>query len=159
MLPARLFTESRSKTTSNVTGRQIAFEFDVFDKAGESLGGNMGRTPRIFEVGAKEMLPALERAFLEMEEGESRSVVLSPEEAYGPVKAQAFREFSLDSIPEKARQVGRKVMGRAADGSESMFDVVAIRGHKVVLDMNHPLAGQTLRFEIKRLSRGAEPRR
>ena len=97
------------------------------------------------------MLPALERAFLKMEEGESRSVVLSPEEAYGPAKAEAFCEFPLESIPEKARQVGRKVMGRAPDGSESMFDVVAIRGHKVVLDMNHPLAGQTLRFDIKLL--------
>ena len=153
MLPEHLFTELRSKTTSNVTGKQIAFEFDVFDKAGESLGSNVGGTPRIFEVGAKEILPALERAFLEMEEGESRSVVLSPEEAYGPAKAQAFCEFPLESIPEKARQVGRKVMGRAADGSESMFDVVAIRGHKVVLDMNHPLAGQTLRFDVKLLHR------
>ena len=48
---------------------------------------------------------------------------------------------------------GRKVMGRTPDGHEEMFDVVAIRGDKVVIDMNHPMAGRTLRFEIKALHR------
>jgi FKBP-type peptidyl-prolyl cis-trans isomerase 2 len=55
----------------------------------------------------------------------------------------------LESIPEEARAVGRKVMGRAPDGSEDMFDVVAIRGDTAVVDMNHPLAGRELRFELK----------
>ncbi len=136
-----------------MTIEEIVFEFNVFDKHGESLGGNKGETPRIFEVGAGEMLPALEKELLQMKEGEYRSVVLAPAEAYGPVRDDAFCEFPLESIPEKARQVGRKVMGRAPDGTEDMFDVVEIRGDKVVLDMNHPLAGQTLRFEITLLGK------
>ncbi len=135
--------------TQHSHGNLIAFEFTVFDEAGAELGGNVGENPRIFQVGAGEMLPAVERVLTEMAVGESRSIVLSPDQAYGPIRDEAFREFPLDSIPEEARQVGRKIMGRAPDGSEEMFDIVEIRGDKVVIDMNHPLAGLTLRFELK----------
>jgi FKBP-type peptidyl-prolyl cis-trans isomerase 2 len=134
-------------------GCVIAFEFEVFGEAGDLLGGNVNGNPRIFEVGAGEMLPALERQIVEMEEHETRSILLAPEDAYGPIDPAAFREFPLESIPEPARQVGRKVTGRAPDGSEDVFDVVDVRDGKVVLDMNHPLAGRTLRFEIRVLTR------
>jgi FKBP-type peptidyl-prolyl cis-trans isomerase 2 len=133
--------------------REIVFEFTVWDETGEQLGGNVGGKPRIFELGAGEVLPALEAELADMDTGETRAVVLSPRDAYGPIEEDAFREFPLESIPERARQVGRKVSGRAPDGSEDLFDVVEVRGDKVILDMNHPLAGRTLRFEIKVLNR------
>ncbi len=135
--------------TGHSHGNLIAFEFTVFGESGEELGGNVGENPRVFQVGAGEMLPAVERVLADLAAGEHRSIVLSPEEAYGPILDEAFREFPLDSIPEEARQVGRKIMGRGPDGSEDMFDIVAIRDDKVVIDMNHPLAGRTLRFELK----------
>ena len=47
-------------------GDLIAFEFTVFGESGEELGGNVGENPRIFEVGAGEMLPALERELAEV---------------------------------------------------------------------------------------------
>jgi len=134
----------------------VAFEFQVLGEAGDVLGGNVGGKPRIFEAGAGEMLPALEREIIAMQEKESKSILLAPEDAYGPIEPDAFREFPLESIPEEARQVGRKVVGRAPDGSEDLFDVVALEGDKVVLDMNHPLAGRALRFEIKVLAREAD---
>jgi FKBP-type peptidyl-prolyl cis-trans isomerase 2 len=144
-------TPSTQKPVSpdRTPGRVIAFEFQVFGEAGDLLGGNVGGNPRVFEVGAGEMLPALERQVAEMQENETRSILLPPEDAYGPIDPAAFREFPLESIPEQARQVGRRVTGRAPDGSEDLFDVVAVHDDKVVLDMNHPLAGRTLRFEIR----------
>ncbi len=129
--------------------RQVVFEFTVFDESGEQLGTNVGGKPNIFEPGAGEVLPALERALVEMGENESRSIVLPPEDAYGPVLPEAFRAFPLASIPEEARQVGRKVVGSAPDGAEDLFDVVEIHGDQAVLDMNHPMAGRTLRFDVK----------
>ena len=135
-------------------GRLIAFEFTVFSEGGEELGSSVGGNPRIFEVGTGEVLPAVEKALVEMDEDESRSIVLSPENAYGPVRSDAIREFPLESIPEEARHVGRKVVGRAPDGAEDTFDVVGIEGDKVLVDMNHPLAGQTLRFEVRLLRDG-----
>jgi FKBP-type peptidyl-prolyl cis-trans isomerase SlyD len=134
-------------------GSLIAFEFRVFDEAGEELGSNVDGKPRIFEIGAGEVLPALERELAEMRENETRSIVLPPGEAYGPIRREAFREFPLDGIPEQARRIGRKVVGRARDGSEDLFDIVEIRDTTAVIDMNHPLAGRTLRFELRVLRR------
>jgi FKBP-type peptidyl-prolyl cis-trans isomerase 2 len=136
--------------------RLVAFEFQVFGKAGEVLGGNVGGRPRIFEVDAGEMLPALETQIVAMTEGEARTIELPPEDAYGPIDPAGFRSFPVEGIPEDARQVGRKVVGRAPDGREDLFDVVALQDDQVVLDMNHPLAGQTLRFEIKVLARASD---
>ena len=130
----------------------VVFEFTVFGETGEQLGSNVGGRPNVFEPGAGEVLPALERELVEMGKNESRSIVLRPEDAYGPVREEAFREFPLASIPEDARQPGRKVVGTAPDGSEDLFDVVEIRDDQAVLDMNHPLAGRTLRFDLKVLS-------
>lgn len=139
---------------SHRPGEMIAFEFTVFDEAGERLGGNVGERPRIFETGAGEVLPALEAQLVEMAEQEARSVVLSPEQAYGPIRPEAFREVPLESLPDDVRQVGRRVVGRTPDGAEDLFDVVEIREASAVIDMNHPLAGRTLRFEVKVLHRG-----
>jgi FKBP-type peptidyl-prolyl cis-trans isomerase 2 len=134
-------------------GSLIAFEFRVFGEAGEKLGSNVDSNPRIFEVGADEVLPALERELAQMQQNETRSVVLPPEAAYGPIRPEAFREFPLEGIPEQARRVGRKLVGRAPDGSEDLFDIVEIRDATAVIDMNHPLAGRTLRFELRVLRR------
>ena len=134
-------------------GSLIAFEFRVFGEAGEELGSNVDSNPRIFEVGADEVLPALERELAQMQQNETRSVVLPPEAAYGPIRPEAFREFPLEGIPEQARRVGRKLVGRAPDGSEDLFDIVELRDATAVIDMNHPLAGRTLRFELRVLRR------
>ena len=149
MTDYRVETDSTDQPPGQAQSELIAFEFSVFDE----LGSSRGEKPRIFEVGAGEVLPALERELVEMAKNERRSVVLAPEDAYGPIDPEAFREFPLASIPESARQVGRKVVGQAPDGTEDLFDIVDIRDDKVVLDMNHPLAGQTLRFEIEVLHR------
>lgn len=136
-------------------GELVAFEYTVYGEAGEELGTNVGGKPNVFQIGAGEVLPALERLLVDMAPNEARSVVLGPEDAYGPVREEAFREFPIAGIPAEARQVGRKVVGRAPDGAEDTFDVVEVGEHTVVIDMNHPLAGRTLRFDVKVLGRRA----
>jgi len=136
----------------NITGNIISIEFTMSLVSGRKLDSNVGGEPMIFQTGADEMLPALEEILIDMKPGEETSVTLTPDRAYGPVKDEEFREFPLNSIPEEARDVGRKIMCRAPDGTERMVDVTEIRGDKVVLDFNHELAGQSLRFDLKVLS-------
>ena len=130
-------------------GHLVAFEFRLSLEGGTEIDNNVGKEPMIFQAGTGEMLPALEEELLQMKVGERKLIVLPPEKAYGPIRQEALREFPLDSIPEQAREVGRKVATRAPDGSEQLLDVVEIRGDKVVIDFNHPLAGQTLHFEVQ----------
>lgn len=136
----------------SIEGNLIAFEFTMRDEKEVIIDSNVGKEPMIFQSGAGEMLPALEEALLKMPIGELQRVVLSPEQAYGPVVPAAFRDFPAEMIPEAARQVGRKVMSRSPQGEERMVDVVAVENGKVTLDFNHPLAGMTLYFDVKVIS-------
>jgi FKBP-type peptidyl-prolyl cis-trans isomerase 2 len=135
-----------------VEGNLIAFEFTMRYETGQEIDSNVGGEPMVFHSGAGEMLPALEEALLKMAADETASITLTEDQAYGPITELAFKEFPLDMIPEEARQIGRKVISHTPDGSETMVDVVDIKGDKVVLDFNHPLAGQTLIFNVKVLT-------
>lgn len=131
-----------------VDGKLIAFEYTLRTGDGEIIDSNVGQTPMFFQSGVDELLPDLEEALLGMAVGERRQVLIPPERAYGPITEKAHRVFPLASIPEKARRIGHKVMSRTRDGAERMVEVVALRDDKVVLDFNHPLAGQSLHFDV-----------
>lgn len=135
-----------------VEGSLISFEFTLSYESGQEIDSNVNGEPMVFQTGAGEMLPALEEELLKLKVDETATITLTEDQAYGPVTEEAFKEFPLEMIPEEARDVGRKVMSRAPDGSETMVDVVEIRGDKAVLDFNHPLAGQTLVFNVKILA-------
>lgn len=131
-----------------VEGHLISFEFTLKNFHGNEIDSNVGGKPMVFQSGVGEMLPALEEELIKLQAGESKQITLPPDQAYGPVTEKAYREFPLNAIPEEAREVGRKVMSRAPDGEELMVDVVEIKGDKVVLDFNHPMAGETLVFDV-----------
>ena len=136
----------------NIDGHLIAFEFTMRDEKEVEIDSNVNGEPMVFQTGAGEMMPAVEEALLEMKVGESKRINLAPEQAYGPVTPEAFKEFPLNDIPEAAREVGRKVMSRAPDGDERMVDVVGVTDDTITLDFNHPLAGMNLIFDLKVIS-------
>ncbi|MCP4954047.1 MAG: hypothetical protein GY919_00310 [Photobacterium aquimaris] len=135
-----------------VEAKLITFEYTVSLDDGYVIDSNVGKEPMIYHTDTDEMLPALKEELIQMKASESKQVIIPPEKAYGPVKEKAYREFPLDSIPEKARRMGHKVMSRTPDGEEIMVEVIDIKGEKVVLNFNHPLAGQTLHFDVNILS-------
>lgn len=136
----------------NLDGSLIAFEFTMRDAKEVEIDSNVGKEPMVFQTGVGEMMQAVEDALIEMEVGEAKRITLTPEQAYGEVSPEAFREFPLEGIPEAAREVGRKVMSRAPDGDERMVDVVGVTDDMITLDFNHPLAGMTLFFDLKVIS-------
>ena len=135
-----------------VKGKLITFEYTVSLDDGFVVDTNVGKDPMIYHTDTDEMLAALKEELIAMKTGESKQVIIPPEKAYGPVKEKAYREFPLDSIPEKARRMGHKVMSRTPNGEEIMVEVIEIKDEKVVLNFNHPLAGQTLHFDVSILS-------
>jgi FKBP-type peptidyl-prolyl cis-trans isomerase SlyD len=72
-----------------------------------------------------------------------------PEEGYGTVDQEAFVEIEKDRIPTEAQKVDTVVQGQMGDGQPVRARVAEIKGEKVVLDFNHPLAGKTLYFQVK----------
>jgi FKBP-type peptidyl-prolyl cis-trans isomerase 2 len=133
-------------------GNLLAFEYTLRLDSGEIVESNVNEEPMVVQLGDGQLPAALERALSETGEGDSVTVVLAPEEAYGPRLESNYKEFSLGEIPEEARVVGRKLAAQAPDGSEHFVEVIAIAGDKVTIDFNHSLAGHTLQYQIKVLN-------
>ncbi len=90
--------------------------------------------------------------------GDSKQVTVPPELGYGPVNPQAFVEVDRAHLPKDAEpKVGMGLRGRRQDGSMFMGRVHEVKDSGIVLDLNHPLAGKTLVFQVTVTSIEAAP--
>jgi peptidylprolyl isomerase len=109
-----------------------------------------GSDPLEFELGAGRVIPGFEETVLGMEPGDTRSVVIPPEQAYGEVRDDMKLTFDKESLPEDfVPEEGQHVQLRAQDGTPVPARVVNVADETVTVDANHPLAGKTLNFEIE----------
>jgi FKBP-type peptidyl-prolyl cis-trans isomerase SlyD len=130
-------------------GAVVHLEFTLWDDAGTLLDTTRGRTPLVFTHGQGEVIPGLERALLGMKVGETKRVTVPPEEGYGVVDPAATTEVPVERMPEEARKVGARLRAQTRSGREMLVRVREIRDGTAVLDLNHPLAGRTLVFEVR----------
>jgi len=98
------------------------------------------------------MLPALESQLTGLKAGASKKVDLSAEQGYGPVRPELFQTVETSQIPEEARQAGMVLMAQDANGQQRPVRVHEVKEDAIVLDLNHPLAGKALHFDIKVLT-------
>ena len=107
------------------------------------------REPLVYRQGQGELFPALEAALAGAKEGESRPVKLPPVEAYGERNPDLVIEVETERVPEEARKPGALLSTRDANDEPRVVRVQEVRGDRVVIDLNHPLAGETLVFDVK----------
>lgn len=130
-------------------GKQVSLEYTLQIDDGTVVDSNVGGDPLTYLHGADEILPALERQLEGLEAGDSRKVTISPEDGYGPVHQEAIQEVATEQIPVAAREIGARLQASAPDGEELHARVTEIREDTIVIDFNHPLAGEQLHFEVK----------
>jgi len=100
--------------------------------------------------GSGALFPRLERALENHLPGDIVSVKLLPDDAFGKRKPELQCQVPLPEFPpSECIQVGGNVVGSDENGQEVRFTVTEIRDDIAHLDANHPLAGQTLIFEIE----------
>lgn len=130
-------------------GSHVSIEYTLSLEDGSVAGTNVGKEPLAFEQGKHEILPALEKALAGLHVGDSKQVTLTPEDGYGPVDPTLFQEVDAERIPEGARVAGAELAAQTEDGRQRLVRVHEVKGDKIVVDMNHPLAGKTLHFDVK----------
>lgn len=131
-------------------GKTVAFEYRLSLEDGTVVESNVDSgQPFEYVQGGGQILPALEAALEGLGENDEKSVKLTAEDAYGPVNPEAFQEVPRDRIPEEAQSVGTQL---SAPGYEGPIRVHEVKNETVVLDFNHPLAGQALTFDIRVVS-------
>ena len=129
--------------TVTITYRGTLADGSAFDVAEE------GETTT-FVLGDNEVIPGLERAISGMEVGERKIVTIPPEEAYGVRLPRLVEEVPLEVLPGNLDlQVGNQLEVDSADGTRYRMIILKRDQNSVVLDANHPLAGQTLTFQLE----------
>jgi FKBP-type peptidyl-prolyl cis-trans isomerase 2 len=131
------------------SGKKVSLEYTVFLADGTQIDSNVGEDPLVFVLGSNQVFPALEQALMGLKVGDTKQVTLKPEDAYGPVVPDAYKEVDLDAVPEPYRYAGAVLGIQDPAGGVYPIRVHAIKDQKIVLDFNHPLAGHALRFDIK----------
>jgi len=128
----------------------IGLEYTLRLDDGEVVDTSTGRGPLQFLQGHGQIIPGLEKELYGMDLDEEKEVVVQPEEGYGQRKPDAFQEFPKSAFPEGAEiQPGMAVQLVDQQGAPHMAFVEEVRDETVLLDLNHPLAGETLHFEVK----------
>lgn len=116
---------------------------------GTTFDSSQEGDPFEFVVGSNQVIPGLDSAILEMDEGESRTITIPPEEAYGerePALAQTVeRERLPDGVSEGA------ALQAEVNGQQTILWVTELDDESAVVDANHPLAGKTLVFDVELL--------
>ena len=132
-----------------IDGSRVSIEYTLTLSDGSVADTNVGGEALIYEQGASQILPALEAALLGLAVGDSKQVSLDAAQGYGEVDSQLFQKVPASAVPEDARTVGTQLMARSPSGETQPVRVHALEGEEIVMDLNHPLAGQALVFEVK----------
>jgi FKBP-type peptidyl-prolyl cis-trans isomerase SlyD len=144
------WAEDKKGNTAAITdGKQVSLEYTLTLEDKSKIDSNVGKDPLVFTQGAHEIIPGLEKKLSGLKVGESKQIEVSPEEGYGPVDPQRRQEVEKMKIPEDARKVGAKLTGQGPDGRMVFAQVTEVKEDTVILDLNHPLAGKKLFFDIK----------
>ncbi len=106
--------------------------------------------PIVYLHGHNNIIPGLERALYGMFLGESKSILVAPQEAYGDFDPDAFSKVPLHEFDNGRKLVvGSNIEMEDEDGKVMIGAVLSIDDTEVKLDFNHPLAGKELNFEVK----------
>lgn len=133
-------------------GSKVSIEYTLKLDDGSTADTNVGQEPLVYEQGKGQMLPALEKQLVGLKVNDSRKVDLSAEEGYGAVDPDAFHSVPADQIPAEGRTPGAVMIAEDGSGRRQQVRVHEVKGDQIVVDMNHPLAGKALHFDVKILA-------
>jgi FKBP-type peptidyl-prolyl cis-trans isomerase 2 len=138
-------------------GLLVSLHYTLKDTSGKVLETSKGKEPLKYVHGKRMMIPGLEKELAGMKVGGEKHVTVKPEDAYGPVNKNAFQEFPKEKLPAEGLKVGAILTGQGPQGQPIQARVHEIKEKTVVLDLNHPMAGKTLVFDVKIVDIQSEP--
>ena len=140
-----------TNTNSRVAdGMMVDLDFTLRLDDERTVATSEGQEPLVFVQGHSRIMPALQQALIGMSVGDEKDVVVAPVDGYGEWDSDAFELVPLGTFPpELALTQGMGLKMRDQMGQVHKVHVSDIRPDGVLLDFNHPLAGETLHFRVK----------
>lgn len=131
------------------SGDTVRIHYTGTLSTGEVFDTSDGREPLEFTLGGGQVIPGFDAGVTGMAPGETKTVTIPAEEAYGPRHPEMMMEVPREQLPPEAEpSVGDAMMVGTSDGQQFPVVIVEVTDDGVMLDANHPLAGEDLTFEL-----------
>ncbi|ASU40047.1 peptidylprolyl isomerase [Herbaspirillum sp. meg3] len=132
----------------------LTLHYRLASMAGENIVSTFEEKPATLQFGQGQLAPFLEACLLGLEEGAHQTFELSPDKAFGPRNPELVQRISRATLEENSSmdedyRVGDLVDFAAPGGGRFAGVLREIDEQGALFDFNHPLAGQTLKFEVK----------
>jgi FKBP-type peptidyl-prolyl cis-trans isomerase SlyD len=136
----------------------VALKYNLYDEAGELIESTREGEPFVFAFGLEQIIPGLEKGLEGLEPGATVDVIVAPEEGYGPREPELIQQVCREQFPEEIElEIGRSYRAVTDGGTLMFFVILGYDEENVEIDLNHPLAGATLRFEVEVLDVSSNP--
>jgi peptidylprolyl isomerase len=117
---------------------------------GSVFASTREREPKAFVLGASEVIPGMQEAVVGMKEGDTKTVTIPAERAYGPYHEAMTAWLERSIVPADLKvEIGVSIRVKHANGKESDAFITEVRDDKIKVDGNHPLAGKELTLELE----------
>ena len=119
-------------------------------RSGEIFDSSQGRDPLEFELGSGQVIKGFDDGIKGMQVGDKKTIEIAVVDAYGEKQQEMIIEFPKDQFPPDMNpEAGMQLMMSNGSGQQFPVTIVEVKEESVVLDANHPLAGQELIFDLE----------
>ena len=131
-------------------GSIVRVHYNGYLEDGTPIGSSRETGPVEFTIGESTLIPAFEDAVVGMEEGDTKTVSLEPEDAFGERREDLVRTIGKDQLPSHIDpQVGKFLEIHVEEGENVRAQITDVAEDMLTIDANHPLAGRKVTFEIE----------
>lgn len=117
---------------------------------GTEFDSSAGRDPLQFTIGSGQVITGFDKAVEGMAVGDSKTVDIPAEDAYGPRREQMVQDVPRDALPDDLDpEEGMALQAKGQDGQIINLTVTSVEDDAITVDGNHPLAGKALKFDIE----------
>jgi len=134
-------------------GKVVNLAYTLTNSEGDVLDQSDHADPFMYMHGADQIVPGLEAALVGLKAGDKKKVTVEPAEGYGEINDELKLVVKRSQFPADAEiEEGMQFETQTPDGQGVIFTVEIIEEDQVHIDGNHPLAGETLHFDVEVLS-------
>ena len=142
-------------------GDVVKVEYIITDETGTKLYDSSeisNQRPIKIQIGSGQVFKAFENAIIGMELGEKKEIILPPEQAFGMIDSLLFEKVPKSQFPnEEEIVIGKEIEYVGPNGISSSAWIRLIKDDYVIIDMNPPLAGKTIKLILKLVETGLDP--
>lgn len=127
----------------------VRIHYTLKNESGDVLDSSSGQEPLAYLHGVGNIIPGLESALTGHKAGDNVQASIEPKDAYGERHEELVQSIPRSAFPVQDIEPGMRFSAGSPDGRDQVVTVVKVEDDIVTVDGNHPLAGETLYFDVE----------